>query len=340
MQLIASLVGAVGLVVAAAHPAFADGRRDDQARADGISGQIDRVAPVSADATPAPAEHVPGRIKTVGENPSIRIPNNNVGKVELERPGSETDSHFGIGLPADGNVRDAVVARDGTVTYQRSLSATDVAVQRFKNSVRVVTVIKNDEAPSEFSYPIDVPAGGRMTIGQDGGVLVVDSRGLPRGGLAAPWAKDNQGRNVATHYELRRDVVVQVVAHHGAAYPVVADPWVFIDLIKDATWELEQGGWTLHVTPTTWARAQAGGYLPGAAGWNELYSKYKDVGRGIRSNLNGMRDQYICHQVFVAIRYPNKPTWNLDEWRPDVGYLNTVNASCNPGPGENSELPR
>jgi hypothetical protein len=153
-----------------------------------------------------------------------------------------------------------------------------------------VTVIKNDGAPSEFSYPIDVPAGGRMTIGQDGGVLVVDARGLPRGGLAAPWAKDNQGRNVATHYELRRDAVVQVVAHHGAAYPVVADPWLFIDLIQSATWAPDEQGFTLMVTPTTWARANAGSYPVGAAGWNELYSKYKDVGRGIRRNLNGMRD--------------------------------------------------
>ena len=47
--------------------------------------------------------------------------------------------------------------------------------------------------------------------------------------------------------------------------------------------------------------------------------------------LNGMRDQLICHQQIVAIKDPGKATWNIDEWRPDVGYLQTVNASCNPG---------
>ena len=71
----------------------------------------------------------------------------------------------------------------------------------------------------------------------------------------------------------------------------------------------------------------------GVAGWNELYSKYKNVGRGIKRNLSGMRDQYICHQQFAAIRSPRKPTWNLDEWRPDVGYVKTVVASCNLGEG-------
>jgi hypothetical protein len=115
VRLIASLVGAAGLVVAA-HPAFADGGRGDQATADGIAGQIDRVAPVSADTTRAPVERGPGQITTVGEGLSIRIPNNNAGKVEFERPGSEPDSHLGIGLPSDGGVKDAVVARGGTVT--------------------------------------------------------------------------------------------------------------------------------------------------------------------------------------------------------------------------------
>lgn len=332
MRLIVSLLGAIGLVVAA-HPAFADGGRGDQSTADGIASQIDRVAPASADTTRAPVERRSGQIKAVGEGLSIRIPNNNAGKVELERPGSEINSHLGIGLPSGGDVKDAVIARGGTVTYQHSLKAADVAVQPFKKGVRVVTVIQGDKAPSEFVYPVDVPAGGSMKVGQDGGVLVVDARGLPRGGFTTPWAKDNQGRDVATHYELRGNTIVQVVSHHGAAYPVVADPWLWMNLIQDARWVFDTAakGFTLKVTPTTWARVNAGSYLVGVAGWNELYSKYKDVGRRIRTNINGMRDQYICHQQFVALRSPRKSTWNLDEWRPDVGYLKTVNASCNPG---------
>ncbi|MET4096947.1 hypothetical protein ABIB51_003901 [Arthrobacter sp. UYCu712] len=28
---------------------------------------------------------------------------------------------------------------------------------------------------------------------------------------------------------------------------------------------------------------------------------------------------------------PNKPTWNLDECRPDVGYWQTLNTGCNFG---------
>jgi len=62
---------------------------------------------------------------------------------------------------------------------------------------------------------------------------------------------------------------------------------------------------------------------------DELYSKYKDA--GLNTNLQGMRDQYICHVQIVSVRSSRKPTWNLDEWRPNVGYAQTVNSACNPG---------
>ncbi|MFB9240304.1 DUF2599 domain-containing protein [Massilia antarctica] len=73
----------------------------------------------------------------------------------------------------------------------------------------------------------------------------------------------------------------------------------------------------------------AGGYLVGVGGWNELYSKYKN--RGLNTNLGSVRNQFICHQQVVAVVQPNKASWNIDEWRRDVGYLATVNARCNPG---------
>jgi hypothetical protein len=95
-------------------------------------------------------------------------------------------------------------------------------------------------------------------------------------------------------------------------------------------WTYHSGlGWTLEVTPTTWARNHAGDYLIGVYDWSELYSKYKN--RGLNTNLNGMRDQLICHQVVVAVTDPGKATWNIDEWRPDVGYWQTLNSRCNPG---------
>lgn len=108
-------------------------------------------------------------------------------------------------------------------------------------------------------------------------------------------------------------------------------------LIDHASWVYERYqdkparcGWSLHVTPTLLARLNAGNFGTAVAGWNELYNDYKNVRRGIKNNLDGLKNQYECHQVFVAVRSPRKPSWNLDEWRPDVSFWATVRASCNP----------
>lgn len=107
-------------------------------------------------------------------------------------------------------------------------------------------------------------------------------------------------------------------------------------LIRHASWEYEREpnsprcGWTLHVTPTL--KARVGGALLAIKGWKELLRDYRNVAHGIKRNVQGMMWQYECHAAIVSIIKPSKPTWNLDEWRPNVGPLATVRASCNPSP--------
>jgi hypothetical protein len=248
---------------------------------------------------------------------------------------------FIVNLPVTKNTVDAKVSSDGSVVYSGYQQATDIAVQPFDDSVRILTVLNGTDSPSEYAYKVNLPTGGKIEKMENGGVLVLDSQGSLVGGFAPPWAVDNVGKKIPTHYDIRGNLVVQVVEHLGGnvSYPVVADPWLGFALIRSATWAYTPikvygrliPNQTLNVTPTLWARAQAGGYLPGVAGWNELYAKYKNVGRGIKRNLDGMRDQYICHQQVVAIRLPTKSTWNLDEARPNLSYAATINASCNPG---------
>ena len=138
------------------------------------------------------------------------------------------------------------------------------------------------------------------------------------------------GWQCSTHYEVSGSNLIQVIEPPAnAAYPIVSDPWLWKDLIRSVVWAWHSGyGFTLMVTPTSWQRVW-NGYYPAKAGWNELYSKYRN--RGLNTNLDGMKDQYMCHVQIVSVRSPNKPTWNLDEWRPNVSYAQTINASCNPG---------
>lgn len=240
---------------------------------------------------------------------------------------------------------DGVLAADGSVAYDAS-GSTDHTVQATTDGFRIHTVIADAAGDTEIKHDVTLPAGTRLVAEKDmpesasmdpgaevsGAVFIVDSAGKVVGGFSAPWAKDANGADIATRYEVRSGSLVQIVDHkaQATAYPVVADPYLGFSLISSARWVWHSGaGWTFEVTPTGWARWNAGGYLPGVFGWDELYSKYRY--RGLNTNLDGMRDQWICHQQVVAVRSPNKATWNLDEWRPNVSYLQTINASCNPG---------
>lgn len=302
----------------------------DVRTADQIAAEINRLAPVNAGAKIG-VDRRTNSIEASGESLSVSIPLAGNGVVELRRRGDST-TRLAVRLPSMAAARPADIAGDGTVAYRNNLTGVDVAVQTFPDGVRVHTVIQNAEAPVEFNYPVQVPAGASLTSDSSGSVLLVDAKGALIGGIAPAWAVDGQRRPVATRYEVRGTTVVQIVDHRATdvQYPVVADPYLGIDLISSAAWEYYPGdGWTLKVTPTWWARATATNSIAASYGWSELYAKYRD--RGLCCNLDGMRDQYICHHVVVGVRDPNKATWNLDEWRPDVSYAETVNTYCNPG---------
>ena len=245
----------------------------------------------------------------------------------------QAESDFSLVLPDLHNNSKGVVSSDGSIIYPDNNEITDVAVQYFNDSARILTILNSFNSPTEYEYRVNLPVGGKIEKIENGSVIIFNKKGDLIGGFASPWAIDANGKSIPTHYEIQGNIVIQIVEHlsDNTVYPVVADPWLWKDLISSATWSSSESKWTLKVTPTKWARLNAGGYLIGVYGWNELYSKYKNVGRGIKKNLNGMKDQFICHQQVVAIVSPNKSTWNLDEYRADVGYLQTVNSSCNPG---------
>lgn len=60
----------------------------------------------------------------------------------------------------------------------------------------------------------------------DGSVNAYDSESEPVARIASAWARDANGRDVPTFYEIEGTTLVQVVRHHGGdwAYGITADP--------------------------------------------------------------------------------------------------------------------
>lgn len=239
--LLAVLVLALAMSAA---PAFADEGPGEQAAADTTAEQVENVAPSAPDSEPVPVAERATSFKAYGDDITITIPKDDAGKVVLAS--TEAGGQLSVGLPKGSDGADAVATDAGVVTYQDSLPSTDLAVEPFTGSVRVTTILADAGAPTEFRYPVDLQ-GGSLTLGEDAAVLVTAADGTATGGFAAPWAKDATGADVPTRYEIRNNSVVQIVDHRGGdyTYPIVADPWLWKDLIADADWNYNRDyrGW-------------------------------------------------------------------------------------------------
>ncbi|AXK84900.1 DUF2599 domain-containing protein [Nocardia farcinica] len=108
-----------------------------------------------------------------------------------------------------------------------------------------------------------------------------------------------------------------------AALPTI-DPYADVPLIDRVEWTDTVDGDRLLVVPT---RAGRDTTFPGAENraWAEI------VALSPAADSPGMRDQFVCHWHWARLVQPDKPSWNLEPWRPAVGYQETVRASCNPG---------
>ncbi|NED99487.1 DUF2599 domain-containing protein [Phytoactinopolyspora halotolerans] len=93
--------------------------------------------------------------------------------------------------------------------------------------------------------------------------------------------------------------------------------------IERVSWIPDPAGERLAVYPTDHGRYEAP-----AAQWPEAWDEVVRMEPG--ADYPHMRDQFRCHVEFARIAEPDKPSWNLELYRPDVGYLGTVLASCNP----------
>lgn len=123
--------------------------------------------------------------------------------------------------------------KDGQAVADDTSTDTDTVVQGLSNGARIIEVIRSSDAPKEFTYKVDVPAGMKLIPQTDGSVLIgtqsqagdvvtINADGM----IGAPWAVDANGKPVPASYKVSSDGVITMHVEHskGVAYPIVADP--------------------------------------------------------------------------------------------------------------------
>ena len=233
-----------------------------------------------------------------------------------------------VGLPGNSSTATGSVAEDGTVVYPSTDGAT-LAVQALEGSVRILSVIPWPDVSGTFTYPLDLPADANAELLEDGSVLILGADGAFLGGFAQPWAVDADGAPVPTHYLLDGGSLVQVVEHDpDAAYPIVADPWLGVNLIAGVSVTNESQGrhwsYSLSAWGHYWSRRAfdgSGQSVMLTAGWNEAKAWAPTV------DSQNLHDQWNCH-AFGGLIVTG--TWDLESWRGhNTSQADWIRTQCN-----------
>lgn len=277
----------------------------------------------SADDTLAVSETLAGKI--------VSVPSDASAFITIRRADGKI---LGIGIPSSQSASRAVGVSPGIIAYRNLNGSTTAPLLKADGSVEILTIIESNRSPSAYRFPLQVPEGGRLELVDNAWISIRDADNNFVGGISPAWAKDANGDSLPTHYELEGTSLVQVIEHNrgrGVAYPVVADPWIGVDLFSRVTY------WTTHGQPAVsaylsgWGRAIHYGWDPGGgtiggqaifrtAGWDELRSKQSVV-----LTKETFRQQYDCHVTFgfwplggdswdLEKFQANNPNWLLNWW--------------------------
>lgn len=227
------------------------------------------------------------------------------------------DRSVSLRLPFPEQTGAARVLDDGTAVFDHGNGARTVPLLKDDGSVQVTSVLRDASAPDEYEYDFSAPGLEQITQDEDGVLTLLDAEGEYLGGVAAAWAKDAEGRDVPTRYEIDGTTVTQVIEHtgDGVTHPVTADPWLGIDLFSETSTDEYEGDLRVNAQKSTWGQVN---HLPAPSswsvflgpGWDELVDKQPEVTEKLT-----LHQQYNCH---VAGGYGQiAGDWNLEKIRPN-----------------------
>lgn len=234
------------------------------------------------------------------------------------------EENLEINLPFSDIADEAEVGDAGQIEFDNNNQSTTSVLPYDEGSLQIVTTILDSSAPQEYEYEINLPENGSYLFQEDGSVLLLDAEGNLFAGAATPWAKDNAGKDIPTHFEMRDNSLVQVVEHTSVkdvAYPVIADPWLGAKLFSSIWRTTMNSDYRYNGKLSAWGRtillggASVGGVIAGQAimknaGWTEWRTKYPAI-----SNKATLKQQYDCHVTGIVL--PLDGTYNLERFRPN-----------------------
>lgn len=279
-------------------------------------------------------------------------------KVKLE---NKDKGNITIGIP-NQNQYDSVDQIDDKLVYTGKNSKTDIVIESVDGGMRQILNIKDNTAPNFYDFPVELETGEKIVLNQDGSALVKKANGQTKLTILKPWAKDANGKDLKTEYQINGNNLRQVIDFKGAVFPITADPAWCGNVVGTVNWAYDNtyGAryWMLRIQPTWCGRLVASSTVisstsihrwnliinnPNAwSNWMEVYNKTPNcalysgrtcvtIAWNKQWNTNqywSMYNQFMCHLYNPATS--NKDYWNIEPHRPDVGIVQMYLKRCNP----------
>ncbi len=175
--------------------------------------------------------------KAKGDCININIPLSGENPVVTEMDCGES---IAMNLPKEISGEKGIITNDGTVVYNSYSKNLAVSVQALQENrrgvkfdyVRTLITINNSNAPQKYSFDFELPENYNLVKDYDyadefdcGQVFVVNNENETICTIDPAWAKDADGENLETYYEIEGNTLIQVVCFdQNTAFPVIADP--------------------------------------------------------------------------------------------------------------------
>ncbi len=288
---------------------------------------LDDVAEVSA------SDEDSSAIVAEVQGGEVMIPTDASDAIELSLPNS--DAGMSISLPFADDASAAEILNPGVVSFQNNNDTHTAAVVKQDGSVVIATVIDSSAAPTRFTYEVEGAPGSFLEAQPDGTVFLLDeTRTSVLGGFMAAWARDAEGNDVPTRYEISGNELTQVVdlSSPTIAYPVVADPQAGYTLLE-GVWKNRPGGYK-YKTGNQWSTGLSAW---GAAVWTSGLVGHQTVKtQGWVEWVNGpapttttIHQQFDCHAVFGYAIWKAGWWWDFETARGSNPNWLTNPKDCN-----------
>lgn len=237
---------------------------------------------------------------------------------EYEYSGSKADFQIII---SQEDVSDGLARKAQCNVATAQLAETDLGV---RGSIIINDKIENQHLNITFTDS----SSDWVRIEDDNSLIFFDGNSEMIGAASTLIVKDANGNHIDVNARTINNLVRYDIDDANAVYPLYGDIEVygnndFSQWFSKGEWITRDGKISLSLTHTGWA------YLGISTGpitwsWNTVVNKFSSSSNW--SNAQGMQEQYQCHVNFAATKNP----WNLEPWRPAVGYMETTKKECNP----------